>query len=90
MPQSLNDAAEEGNKMRTDTILELLENGKWHRLKEIEKKTNLNSHKVEMVTKFLATYNFVELDEAEQKIKIDTPTNRFLKRIRQLEKEEPK
>jgi len=72
----------------TETILRLLENGKWHSLKDIEKKTQLNSFKVENVTRFLATYNFVKLDEAEQKVKIDPPTNKFLKKIRQLENEE--
>jgi DNA-binding IclR family transcriptional regulator len=74
--------------MSTETILRLLENGKWHYLKDIEKKTQLNSAKVETVTKFLAKYNFVKLDEAKQKVKIDPLTNRFLKRIRQLENEE--
>ena len=74
--------------MSTETILLLLENGKWHYLKDIEKKTQLDSTKVETVTKFLAKYNFVKLDEAKQKVKIDPPTNRFLKRIRQLENEE--
>ena len=74
--------------MPAETILRLLENGKWHYLKDIEEKTHLNSGKVENVTKFLAKYNFVKLDEAEQKVKLDSPTNRFLKRIRQLENEE--
>ena len=74
--------------MPAETILRLLENGKWHYLKDIEEKTHLNIGKVENVTKFLANYNFVKLDEAEQKVKLDSPTNRFLKRIRQLENEE--
>ena len=74
--------------MPTENILRLLENGKWHYLKDIEEKTQLNIGKVENVTKFLAKYNFVKLDEAEQKVKLDPPTNRFLKRIRQLENEE--
>jgi len=74
--------------MPAETILRLLENGKWHYLKDIEKQTHLNSYKVENVTKFLANYNFVKLDEAEQKVKLDPPTNRFLKRLRQLENEE--
>lgn len=74
--------------MPAETILRLLENGKWHYLKDIEEKTHLNSGKVENVTKFLAKYNFVKLDEAEQKVKLDSPTNRFLKRLRQLENEE--
>ena len=74
--------------MATETILLLLENGKWHYLKDITEKTCLPIFKVENVTKFLAKYNFVKLDEAEQKVKIDPPTNRFLKKIRQLENEE--
>jgi DNA-binding IclR family transcriptional regulator len=73
--------------MPTETILQLLENGKWHYLKDITEKTCLPSFKVESITKFLAKYNFVKLDEAEQKVKIDPPTNRFFKRIRQLENE---
>jgi hypothetical protein len=71
----------------TETILRLLENGKWHHLKDIEKKTHLNSVNVETITKFLAQYNFIELDKAEQKMKLDPATNQFLKRIRQLENE---
>jgi DNA-binding IclR family transcriptional regulator len=74
--------------MPAETILRLLENGKWHYLKEIKEKTQLNSGKVENVTKFLAKYNFVKLDETEQKVKLDSPMNRFLKRLRQLDKEE--
>jgi hypothetical protein len=73
--------------MPTETILKLLENGKWHYIKDIENETHLNSFKVENVTKFLAKYNFVKLDKAEKKVKLDPPTNKFLKRIRQLEKE---
>ena len=74
--------------MPTDSILELLENGKWHYLKEIEEKTHLNNCKVEMVTKFLATYNFVKVDEIKHRVKIDPSTNKFLKEIRQLENKE--
>lgn len=88
MPHSLTVPVQGDKKMPAGTILELLENGKWHYIKDLEKKTHLNSGKVETVTKFLASYNFVELDESEQRVKIDPPTNRFLKRIRQLEKEE--
>ncbi len=71
--------------MPTETILQLLENGKWHYLKDITEKTRLNSFKVENVTKFLAKYNFVKLDEVEQKVKLDTLTRKFLKQIRQFD-----
>lgn len=86
MLHSLIDATKGDNKMPTDTILELLENGKWHYIKEIEEKTHLNNGKVEMVTKFLATYNFVKVDEIKNRVKIDPSTNKFLKKIRKLEK----
>jgi hypothetical protein len=72
----------------TETILRLLENGKWHYLKDIERETCIDRVNVESVTKFLANYNFIELNEVEQKVKIDPPTGRFLKRIRKLENEE--
>lgn len=74
--------------MPTEAILQLLENGKWHYLNDITKTTSINRLKVETVTKFLAKYNFVNLDVEEQKVKLDPPTNRFLKKIRQIENEE--
>lgn len=63
-----------------DTILQLLENGKWHNVKDIEKKTQLNSHKVKTITDFLTKFNFVKLDTTEQKIKLNLPTKKFLKK----------
>ena len=74
--------------MPTETILHLLENGKWHYLKDITEKTHMNAYMVETVTKFLAKFNFVKLDETEQKVKLDPPTKQFFKKIRQLENEE--
>ena len=74
--------------MPTEIILRLLENGKWHYLKDITEKTRMNPYKVEAVTKFLAKYNFVKLDDAEKKVKLDPPTNLFFKKIRQLENED--
>ena len=73
--------------MPTESVLQLLENGKWHHLKEIEDKTQLNSHKVKNITNFLAKYNFVKLDHNEQKIKLNRSTMKFLKKIQQIEKE---
>ncbi|PVX24511.1 MAG: hypothetical protein CW691_07280 [Candidatus Bathyarchaeum sp.] len=74
--------------MPAETILQILENGKWHSLKDITKTTCITPFKVKTITKFLAKYNFVKLDEAEQKVKLDPPTSRFFKKIRQLETEE--
>ena len=73
---------------KADDILKLMENGKWHGLKEIGKKTQLQDLDIVSVAKFLAQYNFIRLDEERQKVKLDPSTRRFLKKIQQLEVEE--
>ena len=73
--------------MPTEPVLQLLENGEWQYIKDIPKLTNLNSNKVEHITEFLAKYNFVKIDETNQRIKLDRTTTAFLKKIRQLENE---
>lgn len=69
-------------------ILELLENGRWHDLKKIGKKSQLQDLDITSVTKFLAQYNFIKLDKEERKAKLDSSTRDFLKKIRRLEGEE--
>jgi hypothetical protein len=71
-----------------EDILELLENGEWHDLKEIERKTRLQDLDITSVTKFLVQYNFIKLDKEGKKAKLDSSTQDFLKKIRQLEGEE--
>ena len=68
-----------------DEILNILKNGKWHDLREISEKTNLHEVKVEMLTNFLAQYNFVELDKIEHKTRLTKPLFSFLKKIKELE-----
>ena len=71
-----------------DDILKLLENGKWHDLKEIGKKIQLQDLDIASITKFLSKYSFIKLDKERKKAKLDSSTQDFLKRISQLEDEE--
>ena len=71
-----------------DDILKLLENGKWHDLKEIGKKIQLQDLDIASITKFLSKYNFIKLDKERKKAKLDSSTQDFLKKISQLEDEE--
>ena len=73
---------------KVEDILELLENGEWHDLKEMERKTRLQDLDIKSVTKFLVQYNFIKLDKEGKKAKLDSSTQDFLKKIRQLEGEE--
>jgi len=71
-----------------DNILEVLRNGEWHELKEIADKTRLHEFKVEIVTSFLAEYDFLELDKKGRKIKLSPQLLLFLKKIEDIELEE--
>jgi len=71
-----------------DEILHVLKNGKWHDLKEIFEKTELQELNVELLTHFLAKYDFIELDEREHKTRLAPPFFDFLKKIRNIEEKE--
>jgi len=69
------------------SILELLEDGKWHDLREIAEKSNLHEFKLEMIKSFLSEYKFVMLDEERQKVKLTPPTLKFFSKIKSIEEE---
>jgi len=71
-----------------DEILQLLKNGEWHGLREIVDKTRLHEFKVELITSFLAEYDFLEFDKREKKIKLSLQLLLFLKKIEDIEREE--
>ncbi len=69
-----------------DKILELLEDGKWHDIKEAGEKSNLQEFKVEMIYGFLAEYAFVDFNKEQQKAKLTLTTLKFLREIRRIKK----
>lgn len=71
-----------------EDTLKLLEDGKWHDLKEIGEKIELQDLEVKSLAKFLALYNFIKLDKEGEKAKLGPPVHDFLKKIRQIEREE--
>ena len=71
-----------------DDIIKLLEDGRWHDLNEIRKKIELQNLKVKSLTKFLAQYDFIELDKDGKKAKLGPSIQDFLKKIQRIEEEE--
>jgi len=69
-----------------DEILELLKNGQWHELKEIADKTNLQGFRAELISNFLAEYDFLEFDKKEKKIRLTPQLQLFLRNIENIEK----
>jgi len=68
-------------------IFELLEDGKWHDLKEIVEKSRVHEFKLEIIQNFLTEYKFIMLDEERQKMKLTPPTFKFFQKIKGIEEE---
>jgi len=71
-----------------DDILKLLEDGKWHDMKEIIDNSRLHDLKVEMFMDFLAEYDFVELDKKLRKVKLTPTLYKFVRKIKLIEEKE--
>lgn len=69
-------------------IFDLLRDGKWHNLTEMSESSGLQDFMLEMVTDFLAEYDFVELDKSKRKVRLAESVIDFLKRIKYLERDE--
>jgi hypothetical protein len=71
-----------------DDILKLLEDGKWHDMKEVTDNSRLHDLKVEMIMNFLSEYDFVELDKKRQKAKLTSSLCKFVRKIKIIEEKE--
>jgi len=60
-----------------DRALEILKDGKWHSLDALMDELRLPKKVVERVLRFLAEFEFIRLDEKEQKVKIDNELQRL-------------
>ena len=71
-----------------DKIFEILDNGNWHKLTEVAEKTGTQKSKVELISSFLANYNFLEFDKKTERIRLSNQLQIFLTKIRKIEQEE--
>jgi predicted transcriptional regulator len=69
-----------------DEILELLEDGKWHDIKEVMEKSNLQEFKVEMIYAFLTEYTFIDFNKEQKKAKLTPATLKFLRETWRVKK----
>ena len=59
-------------------ILEMLDDGKWHEIEELQLRLGLNDHKVQDITTFLNKYDFVKIDKEHGKVKINRNFQKLL------------
>ena len=59
-------------------ILEILSDGKWHGIEELQQRMELNERKVHEITAFLNEYDLAKFDVANRKVKINRNFQKFL------------
>ena len=64
--------------VRIAGVLEILNDGKWHTLEEVQRKMNLNRNQIQHIAWFLKEYQFVIMDETKNKIRIEETVRKFL------------
>ena len=60
------------------TILEMLSDGKWHGIEEVQLRLELNERKMQEITTFLNKYDFVKIDKEHGKVKINRNFQKLL------------
>lgn len=59
-------------------VLEILGDGKWHRIDELLQSLCLSEYKIQELTSFLNAYSFVKFDEKNGRVRINNDFNKLL------------
>ncbi len=59
-------------------VLEILDDGKWHEIGELQQRLDLNEKKMQKITAFLNKYDFVKIDSEHGKVKINRNFQKLL------------
>jgi DNA-binding IclR family transcriptional regulator len=61
-------------------LLEILGDGRWHGLAELQRQVGLAEYKVQGIAAFLSRFDFAVVDEANEKVRISRGFQEFLAR----------
>jgi hypothetical protein len=59
-------------------ILEILGDGEWHGIEELQQRMKLNEYEIQQVATFLSKYEFAKVDDVNKKVKINRNFQKFL------------
>jgi predicted transcriptional regulator len=59
-------------------VLEILDDGRWHLISEVQTGTNLNASQSKEIIEFLNAYEFVAVDEKKNRVKLKEAVRKFL------------
>ena len=76
----INNTFRRGNTVvsKITLILEILSDGKWHGIEELQGRMGLNERKVQEIAKFLNEFDLAKIDDANRKVKINRNFQKFL------------
>ena len=59
-------------------ILEILSDGKWHGIDELQQRLELDEREVRVIAAFLSKYDFAKSDEENRKVRINRDFQKLL------------
>jgi DNA-binding IclR family transcriptional regulator len=59
-------------------VLDILSDGKWHGIDELQQRLELDEHEVRVIAAFLSKYDFVKSDEENRKVRINRDFQKLL------------
>jgi DNA-binding IclR family transcriptional regulator len=63
---------------KINSILEMLGDGKWHGMEELQQKAQLSQRQLREITTFLNQYGFVKISLTNKKVRINKNVREFL------------
>jgi DNA-binding IclR family transcriptional regulator len=63
---------------KVTTMLEVLSDGKWHGVEELQQLTELSENQIQEIAAFLYEYDFVKMDAENKKVRINRCFQDFL------------
>ena len=64
--------------LRVAEVLEILSDGKWHTLEQVRRGMKLDRNQIRQIAEFLEKYEFVTVDEARKRMRIEEAVREFL------------
>jgi hypothetical protein len=62
------------------TLLDILGDGEWHGLAELQRRVGLVEHKMREIAAFLCRFDFAVVDEVNRRVKVNRDFREFLAR----------
>jgi len=59
-------------------VLDILSDGKWHGIDELQQRLELDEREVRVIAAFLSKYDFVKSDEENRKVRINRDFQKLL------------